>query len=183
MGCPISILENIKGVCKVAGGVYKLALGNFDDVTGKTLTTGTNGEKHISAITQVVSSKFKVYEAEIGNIGLTSKMNISRENGAIGVESDLTLILNNISEEDFVQLQTMIDCGELVALLETNSQKLELLPNTQTIYLGYDNPIKISALDINYGTSRGDGIKCTISLKDYSNELPYTSTVAISSVV
>ena len=141
------------------GGIKEVLLANASDVTAVTVTAGK-----ISAITMGASAKFKKYAFNANTGSLTSTYTIDPASGVKYVSTDLVMLFNRMETTKRVEISALA-VNDLVAIV--------LDMNGIYHYLGYDEPVNMSAGDGQTGTARGDANRYSVTLNDNSHELPY----------
>lgn len=167
MACTQTLAGITRDCLPNIGGIAKVWLANAANVGSVTVTSGA-----ITAITMLNSEKFKLYEFARNTASLSSNYQVNAENGTAYVESDLVMVFNRMDTSKRLEVVAMGQ-GELVAILEDN--------NGNKWYLGYDNPLYLSAGDGLTGTARADRNGYSVTLHDMSDEmpLPFTATVPV----
>lgn len=140
------------------GGIVRVLLANRDDVASITVTTDA-----ISAITMVSTKTFKEYNFRPNTSNMTSNWQISAENGVSYVQTDLVMVFNRMETTKRVEISAMA-LADLVAIVQD--------ANGKYWYLGYDNPLHLSAGDGQTGTARSDRNGYSVTLQDDSLALP-----------
>jgi hypothetical protein len=147
------------------GGIRKVWLANFDNVSSLTVSAGA-----ITAITMANSEKFKLYEFPRNTSSLSSNYAVNAENGTSYVETDLLMVFTRMDTSKRLEIVAIAQ-GNLVAIVEDN--------NGNKWYLGKDYPVTINAGDGLTGTARGDRNGYSVTLRDESAELPFPFTGTI----
>lgn len=145
------------------GGIVEVYLANADDVTAITLT-----DNKVSGITMDTGKKFKKYEFARNVSSMNSNYTIDEANGVKFVETDLTMVFNKMNTSKRIEVTAMAQ-GELICMVKDANNVYWLL--------GYDTPVRISAGDGLTGTARSDRNGYSITLHDYSLQLPYEINV------
>lgn len=158
MSCPQTLAGLVKDCYPNMGGIVRVLLANADDVSSVTVTTDA-----ISAITMVSTKTFKAYAFRPNTSSMTSNWQINAENGVAYVQTDLQMVFNRMETTKRVEISAMA-LADLVAIVEDCNGKYW--------YLGYDNPVHISAGDGQTGTARADRNGYSITLQDDSKGLP-----------
>ncbi len=140
------------------GGIVRVLLANRDDVSAITVTTG-----EITAITMVSTKTFKEYNFRPNTSNMTSNWQISAENGVSYVQTDLVMVFNRMETTKRVEISAMA-LADLVEIVQD--------ANGKYWYLGYDNPLHLSAGDGQTGTARSDRNGYSVTLQDDSLALP-----------
>ena len=158
MACPQTLSGLAKDCTANMGGIVRVLLANADDVAS--LTVADNA---ISAITMVSTKYFKEYNFRPNTSSMTSNWQINAENGVAYVQTDLQMVFNRMETTKRVEVSAMA-LADLVAIVEDCNGKFW--------YLGYDNPVHISAGDGQTGTARADRNGYSVTLQDDAKALP-----------
>lgn len=159
MSCPQTLSGLAKDCQPSMGGIVRVLLANKDDVTAVTLTDGV-----ISAITLASSKNFHEYAFRPNTSQMTSNWQVNAENGVAYVQTDLVMVFNRMETAKRVEIAAMA-LADLVAIVQDCNGKFW--------YLGYDNPLHLSAGDGQTGTARSDRNGYSVTLQDDSLGLPY----------
>ncbi|MBQ6358559.1 MAG: hypothetical protein IJI97_06325 [Clostridia bacterium] len=159
MPCP-QTLNGIARDCQSSmGGIRRVLMANFDDVSAVTVTDGM-----ISAITLVSPAKFKEYLFRRNTGSLTSAYQVS-DTGNNGVQSDLVMVFTRLETTKRLEVEALAH-AEAVAIVEDCNGKFW--------YLGKDEPLTIAdGTNAATGTARADLNGYNVALQDHSLELPY----------
>lgn len=141
------------------GGVRSVRLANKADISAI-----TTADSKISAITMVSSAKFHKYAFAPNTASMSSNYQVNAENGTKYVQTDLAMVFNRMETTKRIEMSAMAQ-GELVAIVED--------ANGLFWFLGFDEPITLSAGDGLTGTARGDRNGYSATLQDNSLEMPY----------
>lgn len=141
------------------GGIKRVLLANQSDVTAISITTNV-----ISTITMDTGKKFKEYNFRAGTGSMSSNWQVNVENGVSYVQTDLVMIFNRLQTAARVEVMAMAQ-ADLYAIVEDM--------NGAYWFLGYDEPIYLSAGDGLSGTARMDRSGYSVTLTDNSHALPY----------
>ena len=155
------------------GGIVKVYLANKADVTVAVTTS------KVTSITMASSAKFKEYQFRPGTSSMSSNYQVNQENGVNYVQTDLLLVFTKMETTKRVEVVAMAQ-GELVALVRD--------ANGTLWFLGFDEPLRLSAGDGLTGTARGDRNGYSVTLQDNSKELPFevlegTGGIDLSTIV
>lgn len=159
MSCPQSLSGLAKDCLASMGGIVRVLLANKDDVTAVTVA-----DNAISAITMVSTKTFKEYNFRPNTSQMTSNWQVNAENGVAYVQTDLVMVFNRMETTKRVEIAAMA-LADLVAIVQDCNGKFW--------YLGYDNPLHLSAGDGQTGTARSDRNGYSVTLQDDSLGLPY----------
>lgn len=165
MSCPQTLSGLAKDCAASMGGIVRVLLANKDDVTAVTLTDGV-----ISAITLASSKNFHEYAFRPNTSQMTSNWQVNAENGVAYVQTDLVMVFNRMETAKRVEIAAM-SLADLVAIVQDCNGKYW--------YLGYDNPLHLSAGDGQTGTARSDRNGYSVTLQDDSLGLPYEVSESI----
>ena len=140
------------------GGVLEVLLANKADISAITI-----GSDKITAITMNSTAKFKKYQFAPETASMSSNLQVNAQNGTKYWQTDLLMVFNRMETAKRVEIMAMAQ-GELVAIVKDG--------NGLYWYLGYDEPLAISAGDGLTGTARADRNGYSATLQDNSLELP-----------
>lgn len=165
MPCP-QTLNGIARDCQSSmGGIRRVLMANFDDVSAMTVTSGV-----ITAITMAshgtppVTETFKEYLFRRNTGSLTSAYQVS-DTGNNGVQSDLVMVFTRLETTKRLEVEALAH-AEAVAIVEDCNGKFW--------YLGKDEPLTIAdGTNAATGTARADLNGYNVALQDHSLELPY----------
>lgn len=158
MACPQTLSGLVHDCLPSMGGIKAVYLANKADVDSIAIASDK-----ITGITMAGSARFHKYEFLRRTGSLSSNFQVNAENGTKYVQSDLALVFSRMETTKRVEIAALA-AGELVAIVEDNNGVFH--------YLGYDNPLELSAGDGLTGTAPGDRNAYSITLQDISNELP-----------
>lgn len=158
MSCPQTLSGLAKDCAASMGGIVRVLLANKDDVSAITVTTG-----EITAITMVSTKTFKEYNFRPNTSQMTSNWQVSAENGVAYVQTDLVMVFNRMETTKRVEISAMA-LADLAAIVQDCNGKYW--------FLGYDNPLHLSAGDGQTGTARSDRNGYSVTLQDDSLALP-----------
>ena len=167
MACTQTLAGIARDCASNRGGIKRVLLANFDDVTAKTVSNDI-----ITAITMATSTKFKEYNFRPQTAALTSTPQINNENGVSYVQSVLSMAFAKMDTTKRLEINAMM-LGDLAAIVEDNNGKYW--------YLGYDDPIKATGGESGTGTAYGDANRYGIEFQDNSNLYPYEVNASIIS--
>ena len=159
MSCSQTLSGIAKDCLNSLGGIKRVLLANYADVTTVTVTSDK-----VSAITMDTGKKFKEYLFRPGTGSMSSNYQVSAENGVAYVQTDLVMVFNRMETTKRVEIVALAQ-ADLCAIVEDNNGKFWLL--------GYDEPLVISAGDGLTGTARTDRNGYSVTLQDNSKELPF----------
>lgn len=163
MPCIQTLAGLAKDCSPSMGGIVEVLIANFDDVTAKTLTS-----EKITTITMATegqsTAKFKKYAFRKNTAALTSTFTKDVAAGTCFVTSELSLQFNRMETVKRVAISALA-MGDLVVIAKD--------ANGAYWYLGYDEPVNLSAGDGQTGTAKADANRYAITLQDESKVLPY----------
>ena len=165
----MSCLQTLSGIARDCansmGGIRRVLLANFDDVTISTITDGV-----IKAITMAshgtppVTETFKEYYIRRNTGSLSSAYQVNNENGTKFVQSTLAMT--------FIRLDT-VKRLEITALAQAEAVAIVEDCNGKYWFLGKDEPLEIAQdTQALTGTDRADLNGYNVTLLDNSRELP-----------
>lgn len=158
MACNQTLAGLAKDCATSMGGIVKVWMANYDEVTTKTLSEGV-----ISAI-EPIESAWKAYNFKKGTGSMTSTLNVDAANGVNYVTTDLTLAFLRMETTKRLEMSALA-VNELAVVVED--------ANGNMFFLGYNEPVTATAGTGETGTARGDGNRYTITLQDTSETFPY----------
>lgn len=159
MACNQTLSGLVRDCAPSMGGIVEALIANRDDVTTVTVTSDK-----ISAITMASSAKFKKYAFPRNTGSLSSNYTIDQATGVRYVASDLVLQFNRMETAKRVEISALAQNDLVVIVKDANGKYW---------YLGYDEPVNVTAGDGLTGTARGDRNGYSITLQDNSLEMPY----------
>lgn len=163
MGCSSISLANIGKECRNAkGGVKEIWIVESSKINNVTVNSQT---QVITSIGFRVFSGEQFYHWEFNaeTASLTSTLNINGQNGTRYVQSDLILKFSKMESVKRLQIVNATE-GEFVVIVKDMNGKY--------FYLGYDNPVFVSAGSGETGTAMGDANCYNLTLTDLSHSLP-----------
>lgn len=165
MPCSQTLAGLVKDCATSMGGIVEAYFAAAADITGVTLTSGS-----ISAIAKAAGKQFYKYEFARNTGSLTSNYTVDNSTGSKYVVSDLVLVFNRMETAKRIEITALAE-SDLVAVVKD--------ANGKYWYLGFDEPISISAGDGQTGTARGDRNGYSITLQDNSAAMPYEVDEAV----
>lgn len=162
MACSQTLAGIARDCATNMGGIKTVYIANAADVSTVTLTSNV-----VTAITMETAKKFYKYEFSLGTSSMTSTWQVSAENGTKYVETDLVMVFNRMDSTKRLEIVALAQ-AELVVVVEDN--------NGNMWYLGYEEPVMMSAGDGNSGTARGDRNGYSVTLRNTESELPFPCT-------
>lgn len=139
------------------GGIRNVRLANKSEVA-VTVTAGK-----LTGIAMSGGEKFYLYRFAPETSSMSSNWQVNAQNGTRFVQTDLLMVFNRMQTAKRAEMMAMAQ-AELVAIVED--------ANGAFWFLGFDEPITISAGDGLTGTARADRNGYSITLQDNSKELP-----------
>ena len=131
-----------------------------DAITGIALTAG--------------SDKFLPYKFRKQTGSMVSTINTSEENGTTFVQTDVTLVFHKMEAKKRLEISALM-VGDCAMLVKDGNNKYW--------YLGYDEPVTLTAGTAGTGTAKGDKNGYDLTLTDLSNSLPYEVSEAIATTI
>lgn len=165
MGCCQTLTGVPIGCDTSVGGINRVFIACYDDVSSKTIS---NGE--ITAITLKADAEgFKVYNfrPQTSNVDITSPTDQAA--GTSYWQSEINLQFSRMETSKRIEIAALSLSG-LVVIVEDNNGKYW--------YFGYDRPVYKTDGGGETGTALADFNGYTIQLTDYGNEPPYEVTKA-----
>lgn len=159
MACNQTLNGLIRDCEHSMGGVTDVLITHKDNIAGVTITDGK-----ISAIDKAEESKFYKYFFARNTASATSTYTIDHTTGVKFVTTDLVMIFNRMETTKRVEV-TALAQNELVVIYKD--------ANGKYWYLGYNEPVMMSAGDGMTGTARADRNGYSVTLQDNSHEMPY----------
>lgn len=147
------------------GGVKRVLIANFDDVTAVKVTSGK-----IDDITMAQSAKFKEYRFRKNTAYKTSTANFNDENGTRYVSTEVFMRFSKLETSKRTEMQALFN-GQCVVIVE--------LQDGTYWYMGYNNPVTMTAGTAESGTNMDDFQGYTATMTDLSQEFPYEIDAAI----
>ena len=159
MACNTAIVGILRDCESNFGGVKRLLVANYDDVTAVTLTDGA-----VSAMTMATGKTFaELYiKPEIASFTSTPQFNDAGDYA--GEEGILDAPLHRMDSGKRATVDTMSK-NDMRVLFQDGNGKWWLL--------GYDNPVRRNGGDAATGTARTDTNAYGLQLRSRDNQLPY----------
>ena len=117
------------------------------------------------------SDKFLPYKFRKQTGSMVSTINTSEENGTTFVQTDVTLVFHKMEAKKRLEISALM-VGDCAMLVKDGNDKYW--------YLGYDEPVTLTAGTAGTGTAKGDKNGYDLTLTDLSNTLPYEVTATIA---
>lgn len=159
MACSQTLAGIAKDCATNMGGIVEVLLANKADLSAVTVSSDK-----VTAITMEASKKFYKYSFAPETSSMSSNYQVNAQNGTKYVQTDLQMIFNRMETAKRVEILAMAQ-GELVAIVKD--------ANGLYWFLGYDEPLQLSAGDGLTGTARADRNGYSVTLQDNSLALPY----------
>lgn len=165
MACNTAIVAVLRDCESNLGGVKRVLLANFDDVTAVTLADGA-----VSAMTMATGKTFvEIYvRPETSNFSASPQFNDAGDYA--GEEGTLALTLNRMDTGKRGTVDT-ISKNDMKVIFQDGNGKFWLL--------GYDNPVRRSGGDAATGTAMTDTNGYGLELRSRDNQLPYEVPAAV----
>lgn len=158
MACSQTLNGISRDCANSMGGILEVLLANKVDISAITVTSGK-----VTAITMNSTAKFHKYQFAPETASMSSNFQVNAQNGTKYVQTDLLMVFNRMETAKRVEVMAMAQ-GELVAIVKD--------ANGLYWFLGYDEPLALSAGDGLTGTARADRNGYSATLQDNSLELP-----------
>lgn len=172
MACNQTLAGITRDCAANAGGVKRVLIAIFDDVTAKTLDT--SGAK-INAITMASGKKFKEFYVRRAVSNAVSTPQYNDAGDYVGEQTILALAFQRQDTTKRTQVAAL-SVSDLAVIYEDN--------NGTFWYLGYDNPVRRSGGTAESGTALTDTNRYGVELQDDAFQLPYeVDAQIISSLV
>ena len=147
------------------GGIEKIYIANFDDVTITTVAAGV-----LTGLTQAAATNFYIYNLEKENASLIETQTGSLENGTNFYDSVLDFTTKNLSASESEEL-TLLDQARLFVIVKTNNGKYW----TVGAYFAADKLTGTSVTGMAFGDM--SGYSYSITAKEKVRMLEVDSTV------
>ena len=115
----------------------------------------------------VGSDKFLPYKFRKQTGSMVSTINTSEENGTTFVQTDVTLVFHKMEAKKRLEISALM-VGDCAMLVKDGNDKYW--------FLGFDEPVTLTAGTAGTGTAKGDKNGYDLTLTDLSNTLPYEVT-------
>ncbi len=148
MGCCIAFSGIARDCDANVGGIKRVWIACYDEVTGKTLTNN-----QVSAIT-FVDKAFKEFQFRKQTGSVTQSFQLG-DNGTGYYEQTITLVFSKQETEKQIEINTLA-VSDMVVIIEDNNGKYW--------YFGFDNTVTLSANEAETGTAYGDFNGYTVTL-------------------
>lgn len=148
-----------------AGGIEKIYIANFDDITITSVAAGV-----LTGLTQAAATNFYIYNLEKENASLIETHTGSLENGTNFYDSVLDFTTKNLTASESQEL-TLIDQARLFCIVKTNNGKYW----TVGAYFAADKLTGTSVTGMAFGDM--SGYSYSITAKEKVRMLEVDSTV------
>ena len=159
MACTQTLAGIARDCASNMGGVLEVLLANKADVSAITIASNK-----ITAITMASSAKFHRYQFAPETASMSSNLQVNAQNGTKYWQTDLLMVFNRMETSKRVEIMAICQ-GEICAIVKDG--------NNTYWFLGFDEPLAISAGDGLTGTARADRNGYSATMQDNSQELPY----------
>lgn len=167
MACIQTLAGIVRDCLNSMGGIAEVLLANKAEVTAAV----TSGK--VTSITMASSAKFHRYQFAPETASMSSNWQVNAQNGTRFVQTDLVMVFNRMETAKRAEIMAMAQ-SELVAIVKD--------ANGLYWFLGYDEPLLLSAGDCLTGTARADRNGYSATLQDNSLELPFEVLVGTGGV-
>lgn len=158
MACTTIKLTNIERECKNSvGGVKDIWIADRAEITD--ITVDTTSE----TITAIKEPKFAHWSFRPETASLNSTSNIDNAAGTQYVSTELALQFSRMESVKRLQIKAAT-VGDFAIIVRDGNDKLH--------FLGYDNPISVTAGTATTGTAMGDFNGYNITFTDLSKDYP-----------
>ena len=163
MGCAKTLTGMGLDCRESVGGIKEVYI--LGDRSEATVTVVADA---ITTITLAAGSdKFLPYKFRKQTGSMVSTINTSEENGTTFVQTDVTLVFHKMEAKKRLEISALM-VGDCAMLVKDGNDKYW--------YLGYDEPVTLTAGTAGTGTAKGDKNGYVLTLTDLSNTLPYEVT-------
>lgn len=159
MSCTQTLAGLVADCATNIGGVVELLIANKDNVSAVTVTSDK-----ITAITMASTAKFKKYAIRRETTQATSTLNSNPQQNNSYVTTELVAQFNRMETSKRAEINALTH-AELVVIFKD--------ANGAYWYLGYDEPVYVTAGDGVTGTARGDKNAYDITFTDNAKQFPY----------
>ena len=169
MGCAKTLTGMDLDCRESVGGIKEVyILGDRSDITFPI----TIANDAITAIAlKEGSDKFLPYKFRKQTGSMVSTINTSEENGTTFVQTDVTLVFHKMEAKKRLEISALM-VGDCAMLVKDGNDKYW--------FLGFDEPVTLTAGTAGTGTAKGDKNGYDLTLTDLSNTLPYEVSKAIA---
>lgn len=147
------------------GGVKKIWLTNIDEVSAVVTgsITGSN-DVLITGITMAASGTWKAFGFRKNTCSMTSTLNVSDGAGSNYVSTELAMVFSKMEAAKQMAMNSLI-MAEAAGIVQDSNGKFW--------YLGYDEPLTMTAGTGETGTAKTDANQYTATMTDESLGFPY----------
>lgn len=138
------------------GGIKKVLFAPYSAITEEALSDGI--------ITTLDESPFKPYYTKKNVSSMVSTYNIDGANGTNYVSTELNLVFAKMTAEKRIEVNALATSDLRAVVIDANGNGW---------YLGWDEPILMTAGTGETGTAKADGNKFSLTFTDESMNLPY----------
>ena len=170
MNCPIT-LKGIQTDCAGTGGVKEIYIIDRIDVSTLVVDPSTSV---ITGITPVSGKKFYTYQLRKQIANMESTINADDQAGTVWVQTDLNASFQKMNAAKRLELQAL-SLGSVAVIVKDGNNKYW--------YLGYENPVTLTAGTGSTGTAYGDANQYAMTLTDMGSSLPYEVDPLIISAI
>ena len=166
MGC--KTLSGMGLDCRESvGGIKEVYI--LGDRSEATVTVANDAITTIAL--SVGSDKFLPYKFRKQTGSMVSTINTSEENGTTFVQTDVTLVFHKMEAKKRLEISALM-VGDCAMLVKDGNDKYW--------FLGFDEPVTLTAGTAGTGTAKGDKNGYDLTLTDLSNTLPYEVSKTIA---
>ena len=160
MSCNLALAGWVKDCETSMGGITEVYFAAYDQVEEVTVT-----ENVISNIKMVEAAKFQKYYIRKGTGSMSTEGKFDQANGTKYYETNLAISFPKMRAANRIEVNALA-ANELVAIVKD--------ANGVYWYLGYDNPLVVSAFSGNTGQAWTDANKYDLTAQDNALQSPYT---------
>lgn len=182
MACSQTLNGLLRDCAANIGGIAKIWIANYDDVTAITIGSSGTSVGQISAITMAATgtgsetAKFHLYRMRKGTASMTTTMTADVPNGVTYFGTDVVFQFNRMSTTNRIELEALAHSELRLIVLDNNG-----------IYwmVGKDNPAIASASDGTTGAAMGDANRFALTLHtdEAATPMAIDPTIITTSIV
>ena len=172
MGCAKTISGMGLDCRESVGGIKEVYI--LGDRSEATVTVAADGSAITGITLKADSDKFLPYKFRKQTGSMVSTINTSEENGTTFVQTDVALVFHKMEAKKRLEISALM-VGDCAMLVKDGNNKYW--------YLGYDEPVTLTAGTAGTGTAKGDKNGYDLTLTDLSNSLPYEVSEAIATTI